>query len=263
MSGPNINTPRYEKELKIAVEAAIQAGSIQRSMAEQAGNDVEVKDDESPVTEVDRRCEAAIRFMTAESFPEDGFLGEESGPCPGKSGRTWIVDPLDGTRPYLRGIPTYSSLIALEDNGEIVLGVMRFEALDETYWASRGGGAFRNGQRLRVSAVAEWGSAMGSALGYVERAGSPQGVKLLELMRGWDYSYGFMDAYSYAAVASGKLDVCVNLLDKPWDCAAACCIVREAGGRFSDVNGNNSVYNGSAVLSNGLLHQEAVERMRG
>jgi histidinol phosphatase-like enzyme (inositol monophosphatase family) len=249
----------YTSELAIALKAAKEAGAVQRAY-EKKPFGIELKADLSPVTEVDRACETLIRRGLLSEFPGDGFYGEESPRLPGKSGRQWIVDPLDGTRPFLRGIPTYSVLVALEEAGDPVVGVIHLPAMDLTCWASRGGGAFLNGTRLRVSKVSSPGAALGTALGFVEKADRPAGKRLLALMRSWDYAYGFMDAYSYVCVASGRLDIAVNLLDKPWDCASAACIVREAGGAFSDIKGRPTVHGGSIILSNGLLHKSAVRR---
>ncbi len=248
----------YDRELKTAMDAARAAGKIHlayrgRVMA------VETKADASPVTEVDRKCETVIRDMLLRRFPADGFLGEETGREPGRSGRTWIVDPLDGTRPFLRGIPTHSVLIALEDEDKLAVGCMHLPALGETYWAQRGRGAYLNARRIRVSKTRKLSRVMGSGLGFLEHSTERKGKRLLSLMKTWDYAYGFMDAYSYGGVACGRLDVCVNLLDKPWDCAAAACIVAEAGGAFSDVNGRRSVHNGSVILSNGFVHDAVLE----
>ncbi len=248
----------YDAELKAALEAARAAGNIQLDCRNKIRG-VHFKSDASPVTEVDRTCEIAIRDLLGRQFPADGFLGEETGSSAGQSGRTWIVDPLDGTRPYMRGIPTHSVLIALEDAGELVVGCMHLPALGETYWAQAGCGAFCNGSRIHVSETRELPKVMGSGLGFVENSSAREGELLLSLMKTWDYAYGFMDAFSYGCVASGRLDVCVNLLDKPWDCAAGACIVAEAGGRFSDVRGNLSVHNGSMILSNGFVHDAVLE----
>jgi histidinol phosphatase-like enzyme (inositol monophosphatase family) len=247
----------YDKELAIALKAAEEAGALQQAREHKLPA-AELKEDSSPVTEVDRACEAMIRERLSSIFPDDGFCGEESLPDAGNNNRRWIVDPLDGTRPYLRGIPTYSVLIALEEAGDPVVGVIRLPALNITCWAARGSGAFCNGKAVHVSAVSSLDAAIGTAFGFVEKAERPEGKRLFALMRSWNYTYGFMDAYSYVCVASGKLDIAVNLLDKPWDCASAACIVREAGGAFSDIAGNPTVNNGSIILSNGILHDAAV-----
>jgi histidinol-phosphatase len=247
----------YATELALALTAAKEAGDIQLASA-QTVLAVELKEDSSPVTNVDRACEKAIKERLMSAYPDDGFYGEESPHSLGKSGRQWIVDPLDGTRPYLHGIPTYSVLIALEEAGDPVVGAIFLPAMGLTCWASRGSGAFLNGKPIHVSSVSSSGSAMGTALGFVEKAELPEGKRLMALMRTWNYAYGFMDAYSYVCVANGSLDIAVNLLDKPWDCASAACIVREAGGSFSAITGEKSVHLGSIVLSNGLLHDTTI-----
>jgi histidinol-phosphatase len=251
----------YERELALAVSAAKKAGELQLN-GRLSASDIQCKPDDSPVTIIDIACEQQIRAMLSAEFPADGFLGEESAAEAGISGRRWIVDPLDGTRPYIRGIPTYSALIALEDNGRPVVGVIHLPALGQTYTAAAGAGAFCNGAPIRVSTTARIGEVMGGALGFVEKADTAAGRSLLNLMRRWDYAYGFMDAYSYGCVAAGRLDACVNLLDKPWDCAAAACIVVEAGGRFSDIDGNETIHNGSIILSNGHLHDRLLEHFK-
>jgi histidinol-phosphatase len=249
----------YKRELAIALKTAKEAEELLLGYAKRMPP-VKFKADRSPVTAADRASEALIRRRLHAAFPHDGFLGEETDAVPGKNNRQWVVDPLDGTRPFLRGIPTWSVLIALEDAGEPVVGVIHLPALKLSCWASRGNGAFLNGKRVHVSKISSPGKAMGSALGFVEKAGRPEGKQLLSLMRSWDYAYGFMDAFSYVCVAGGRLDIAVNLLDKPWDCAAAACIVREAGGTYSDIRGRRTVHGGSIILSNGLLHTAALRR---
>jgi len=246
------------KELDIALRAAKEAGKIQLELRESSLN-IERKGDCSPVTHVDKRCEDVIKKIIIDAFPNDSFLGEETGESGSSKERRWIVDPIDGTRPYIRGIPTHSVLIGLEENGEPSVGVIYLPAMDIICHAAKGGGAFLNGEKISVSSTDKISTAMGSTLGLVEYADEPLGRGMLSLMRAWDYTYGFMDAYSYVLLASGKLDVCVSLLDKAWDCAAAACIVKEAGGQFSDVLGNKSVHNGSIVLTNGILHDQTLK----
>jgi len=252
----------HSRELAAALLAAREAGELQLSFVEKLPS-AERKADASPVTIVDRACETLIRDRLLKTFRADGFLGEETETVVGSGTRRWIVDPLDGTRPYLRGIPTHSVLIALEEEGKPVVGVIHLPAMNITCWATLGNGAYMNGKPIRVSAVSTLDAATGAALGFRERADSREGKVLLSLMRDWDYAYGFMDAYTYVCVASGKLDLAVNLLDKPWDCASAACIVAEAGGTFSDIRGERSVHNGSIVLSNGLLHEETLRYFSG
>ena len=244
----------YYKELALALNLADECGNIQKKYAPDSIT-VTRKEDESPVTEVDKQCESLLRSGLLDRFPDDGFLGEESGAASGSSGRRWIIDPIDGTRPFIRGIPTYSTLIALEEENVPVLGVIHLPALEITCWASRNEGAFCNGSAIHVSKTSKLQDAMGSALGFVEHPSAELRGKLLSAMRLWNYNYGFMDAYSYVCLASGKIDCSINLLDKPWDCAAAACIITEAGGTYSDINGTLSIENGSFLASNGVLHK--------
>jgi histidinol-phosphatase len=247
----------YSQELSEALKAAEKAGLfLHRS--EQLLPAVELKADLSPVSEIDRTSESMIRDHLLSCFKNDGFLGEESGELAGTSGRRWIVDPLDGTRPYLRNIPTYSVLIALEENNVPVVGVIHLPAMNLTCRAAAGGGAWLNDNPIHVSSQRSLKAAFGSALGFVEKADTESGRQLFRLMQSWDYTYGFMDAYTYVCVASGRIDIAVNLLDKPWDCASAACIVTEAGGAFSDIHGAPSVHNGSIILSNGMLQRDTV-----
>lgn len=251
----------YEKELKIALECAREAGLIHLKY-QNCIEDIQIKADNSPVTNVDNQSEKLIRDKLLSNFPRDGFLGEESGDFRGSTARSWIVDPLDGTRPFIRGIPTHSVLIALEENSVPVLGIIHLPAMNLTCWATKGNGAYLNGSQIHVSNISTLNKAIGSALGFRECAETSDGKKLFSLMRSWDYAYGFMDAYSYVCVASGKLDLSVNLLDKAWDCAPAACIVTEAGGRFTDIRGLSSVHQGSIVLSNNLLHEQILDYFR-
>lgn len=250
----------YERELETARKAAALAGTVQM----QARRDrllIECKSDASPVTEIDRRCERVIFDTLRDVFPNDGFLGEETGRRDGSSGRRWIVDPLDGTRPFIRGIPTHSALVALEENGCPVVGVIELPALNTTYWAAFGSGAYKNGESIRVSETAQFNQVTGSALGYIQEAGTPRAKALLNLMGQWEYVYGFMDGFTYGLIAEGALEVCVNLLDKAWDCAAAACVVTEAGGRFTDLDGKPTIHSGGIIISNGHVHDLTLEAL--
>ncbi len=249
----------YTKELDIATRAAHQAGKIQLDGLSRTSANVSHKEDSSPVSDIDRTCEACIRHQLGCAFPDDGILGEEYGEHKGTSTRRWILDPLDGTRPYLRGIPTYSVLIALEEEGMPVVGVMHFPAFKETYYARHRHGAYCNERAISVSSCNALHDAMGSILGLREYDHTTQGESLMTLIHALDYCYGFMDAYSYACLACGKLDVIVNMLDKPWDCAAACCIIREAGGTCTDIRGVRTHESGTVVATNTILHSATLD----
>ena len=248
----------YKKELEIAINIAKVVGEYQLKKQDSLKH-INLKEDRSPFTEVDTTSEDMIRAEFAKYFPKDGFFGEESGKTEGTSGRRWIVDPLDGTRPYIHKIPTFSTLIALEDNNEIVVGVANFPALNECYYASKNGGAFCNSEVISVSKTSNINDVMGSALGVIEDSHRDNGQKLFRFMKKWDYIYGFMDAYSYMAVASGKLDTTVALIDFPWDRAPAAIIVKEAGGKFASLNGKESIYEDSFFVSNNNIFNGILE----
>jgi fructose-1,6-bisphosphatase/inositol monophosphatase family enzyme len=248
----------YQTEVELLKEIVNVVGIYQLEMQKKLKK-INLKEDRSPFTEVDVNSENMIKEKISEKFPEDGFLGEESGVTAGTSGRRWIIDPLDGTRPYIHGIPTHSILIGLEDNGELVAGIAHFPALNETYWASSGCGAFCNGEKISVSQTDKIEDAMASGLGVVEAAKEKNGKLLVEMLDKCDSFYGFMDAYSYTAVAAGKLDFTVSLLDKAWDRAPVAIIVKEAGGVFSDFNKKETIYSKEFVVSNKNIYGKILE----
>lgn len=251
----------YQHELDVALKAARAAAKIQLENLH-LDKQIEIKDDLSPVTDIDKQCEKIIIDILHNAFPDDGFLAEESGEVAGTSGRTWIIDPLDGTRLYLKKIPTFSVLVALVDHGEPVVGVMDLPLLNEIYYAAQGLGAYCNEKVIRVSTTQKLDQAYGCAYGHIPNLHHDRAQAVLAQMNQWQFSQGFMDAYSYGCIASGKLDLCLNLTDKPWDCAAAACIIKEAGGQYSDIDGNPSIFNGSFVISNGLLHNDAIANLK-
>lgn len=239
----------YQTEIELLKEIVPIVGKYQLEMQKKLKK-INLKEDRSPFTEVDVNSENIIKEKISAVFPNDGFLGEEFGESEGCSGRRWIIDPLDGTRPYIHGIPTHSILIALEDKGELVAGIAHFPALNETYWAVLGGGAFCNGEKISVSQTAAFDDAMASGLGILDASTDKSSKLLVEMLNKCDSFYGFMDAYSYTAVAAGKLDFCVSLLDKAWDRAPVALIVKEAGGVFCDFSGKETIYSKEFIVSN-------------
>ena len=251
----------YETEVELLKDVVQSVGKYQIEKQKFLER-INLKEDRSPFTEVDVNSEKMIKDKILSIFPDDGFLAEESGETSEKSKRRWIIDPLDGTRPYIHGIPTYSILIALEENGVLAAGIAHFPALGETYWASLGGGAFCNGEKLSVSKTANLSDSMVGALGIIEAANEKKGKILFKILQECDYVYGFMDAYSYVSVAAGKLDFCVSLIDKPWDRAPVALIVKEAGGSFGDLSGKESIYSDDFLVSNENLRKEILEKFR-
>ncbi len=219
-----------------------------------SGVAVDLKPDRTPVTAADRDSEAAILDVVRFAFPGHAILTEESGAHEGTGGR-WIVDPLDGTRGFTRGGSFWGPLVALEVDGEVVAGAAALPALGETYFAGRGLGAFRDGQRLTVSRVAEWPEATLS-LGELKvlQAGShAAGVQALIAAAASSRCYG--DLAGCIQLLNGRADAWLEAGVRPWDIAALKVLVEEAGGRFTDFDGGTrALETGQAVATNALLH---------
>ena len=215
---------------------------------------IETKPDLTPVTEADRAVEAEIRRMLASERPEDAILGEEGGAA-GSGARRWIVDPIDGTRNYSRGIPVWATLIALEVDGTVQIGVVAAPALHGRWWAERGSGALANGEPMHVSAI-----------GRIEEAVLSFSIetKVPPLARDAWHVRGLGDFWAHMLVAEGAVDGAVDPDGlSEWDLAAVQVIVEEAGGRFSDAGGESRIDSGSAITSNGLLHDELLAAVNG
>ncbi|HXF97054.1 MAG TPA: inositol monophosphatase family protein [Gaiellaceae bacterium] len=233
-------------DLELALDLADAADAIALRLF-RTGLAVERKPDLTPVTEADRAVEAELRRRLAAARPEDGILGEEEG-ASGSGARRWLLDPIDGTRNYARGIPVWATLLALEEEGEVRLGVVSAPALGRRWWAERGAGAFANGARIRVSRVAAVEEA---ALSFACENGLPGLAR-----RAW-HVRGFGDFWAHMLVAEGAVDGALDAAGVgEWDLAAVQAVVEEAGGRFSDAAGRRRLDGGTAVTSNGLLHEE-------
>jgi histidinol-phosphatase len=227
-------------DLERALELADLAESLALPRFRALDLHVETKPDLTPVTETDRAVERALR----EALDGETVLGEEEGgPAPG--GRRWIVDPIDGTKNYARGIPAWFTLIALEVDGEVEVGVAAAPALGRRWWAVRGEGAFADGDPIRVSRIGRMEEASVSTTHSVRH--------VAELA--W-HRQQFSDAWAHLLVAEGSLDAAVDPVLYPWDIAPLKVIVEEAGGRATDFSGVAGLDGGSLVSSNGLLHAE-------
>ncbi len=244
----------WTDELDFALDVARRAGAVTLRWF---GTDltVETKADASPVSIADREAERTIRDAIAEHYPDDAILGEEYGEASGSgSGRRWIVDPIDGTQSFVRGVPLYGTLVALEADGDVVVGVAHFPALDETLAAARGAGCRHNGRPARVSSCDVLGDSLICYTDHMlfERAGHADAwervVAATGLTRGWS------DCYGYALVATGRADAMIDPIMAPWDCAALAPIVEEAGGRYTDFGGAATIYGGNAIATNGRVH---------
>ena len=221
---------------------------------------VDQKPDASPVTEADRAIEAMARALLRERQPTLGVLGEEQGEVGGAVGTRLIIDPIDGTRNFVRGIPVFATLVAIETDGEVVAGIASAPALRARWRAARGGGAFRDARRLQVSGVRALDEALllHGNLGLKE-GGPPPGFARLVGRVG--HTRGFGDFYQHMLVAEGAGDVAIDPVMHPWDIAALQVIVEEAGGRATGLDGERSIYTGSLVTSNGALHEAMLDTL--
>jgi histidinol-phosphatase len=222
---------------------------------------VEEKPDLSPVTEADRAIEKAARDLAREQFPDLGIHGEELGLTQGGSPTRLIIDPIDATRNFIRGIPVFASLLAIEDRGEIVAGVVSAPALRARWRAARGLGAFLNDQPIRVSRMSRLDQAQafhGDIAGLAEPEPPPGFTALLERTQ---RARGFGDFYQHVLVAQGAGELSLDSGVKPWDIAPLQVIVEEAGGRATTLAGERSIYQGSLVCTNGLLHEQVLDAL--
>lgn len=248
--------------LELAIDAARAAGDIAlHYFHADSGTPlgIETKADGSPVTRTDRECEECIVELLAAKFPDYGYLGEELGERSGpQQSRRWIIDPIDGTKNFIRRIPFFATLIALEEDGEITTGVMYAPALNDLIYAKKGQGAFANGSRVHVSTVDRLQDAFLIHGGLNDLKTRPCWRSFLNLVDATVRQRGFGDALGHSLVFNGSAEVALEPEIKPWDVAPTKIIVTEAGGRFSDFHGRPSIYSGDAVVSNGRIHDEVI-----
>jgi histidinol-phosphatase len=220
---------------------------------------VELKADATPVTEVDRAAEAAIRDRLATQRPDDGILGEEHGDHPGTSGRKWVIDPVDGTKLYAEGIPLWTTLIALVVDGRPVVGVADVPALGVRYHAVRGGGAWRDDHRLRTSDIGTLADAFVGHSPLEEWMQTSDENQLLAVAAKARRTRGLSDAWAHLLIAQGSMEALVEHEPCfPWDWAATEVIVEEAGGRITTLEGAEPAPGTNLLVTNGLVHEEIV-----
>lgn len=245
--------------IDFAVGAARRAGRITLEWYQSRGLSVTAKSDGSPVTEADLAAERFLRSEISAVYPDDTIRGEEEGDQAGRSGRTWVIDPIDGTKAFTQGVPLFATLLALIDDRGPAVGVIDLPALDECVWAGRGHGARWDGELCRVSERSSLKDAYvctsglsywpDRALARVRAAGAR--------VRTWG------DAYGYALVATGRAEAMVDPECFDWDVAPMSVIIAEAGGRFSDTADVDDWRSGSAVATNGVLHEDLLDCFRG
>jgi len=249
--------------LQLALAAAKEAARISRHYY--AGNfTVTTKADMTPVTQADVECEQAIRKTVLEHYPEHGFYGEETGRLHEDAEYLWLVDPIDGTKGFVRQYPFFSTQIALMHRGEIILGVSSGTMMDELAWAEKGQGAWLNGRRLSVSNIVDPDRAAVSVGNLKSLAGSPGWSALGRIVEQADRIRGYGDFYHYHLLAAGKIEAVIESDVNILDIAALSIIVTEAGGVFTDLNGEEPGLNVRSVLAaNPVLHAKYLESLSG
>jgi len=251
-------------DLGLALQMADEADALTLDRFGALDLHVETKPDLTPVTDADKSAEELLRGLLVANRPDDAVVGEEFGGTAVFEGRQWVLDPIDGTKNFVRGVPVWSTLIALLLDGVPTVGVVSAPALGRRWWASSGEGAFAsfNGvtRRISVSGVSELDSASLSysdlTTGWEDRR--PQFVELTDAV--WRVR-GYGDFWSYCLLAEGAVDVVTEPEVKLWDLAPLDIVVREAGGRFTSIDGAPGPHGGSAIATNGLLHDEVLGRL--
>jgi histidinol phosphatase-like enzyme (inositol monophosphatase family) len=236
----------------LAVDLTRRAGLLSLRWFRARDLAVERKADGTPVTEADRAVERFLRNEIALVHPDDGVVGEEEGPRDSANRRTWIVDPIDGTKAFTRGVPLFANLLAMEDEHGSAVGVINIPALGQTLWAGRGQGCWLNGVPARVSDRPGLADAYLSSSGYE----SWQESSLLQVKRAGMVLRTWGDGYGFLLVASGAVDAMVDPRAERYDLAPMPVILSEAGGRFSDLAGQPGATGGSAVATNGRIHDQ-------
>lgn len=250
--------PEWRARYEMAVAAAKQAaqGALEHY---QRGVAIEWKGDASPVSVADREAEQTLRNMLLGVFPGDGFLGEEFGEVHGSTGFRWVVDPVDGTRSFVRGIPIWGTLVGLEYRGEMIAGVVVTPAIGGHVWrALRGEGAFRDDTPIRVTGIGSLAESvlLYSGLSWFLNSGNLD--VLVQLVSRVQKERGYGDVYGFMMVAQGSGELMVEHGVHAWDVAAVAPIIEEAGGVFTAWDGSRTIYRPDVIATNGLVHAEAL-----
>lgn len=261
-----MNGHGVQADLSVALELANRADAITLDRFGALDLRIETKPDLTPVTDADEAVEAALREILSRERPGDAVLGEEYGGTATFEGRQWVIDPIDGTKNFVRGVPVWASLIALLEDGVPVVGVVSAPALNRRWWAGKGLGAFAStgdgpARKLAVSGVADLGSAslsFSSLSGWADLGLRDRFIELTDAV--WRVR-GYGDFFNYCLVAEGAVDIAAEPEVKLWDLAPLDILVREAGGTFTNLDGQPGPHGGHAVATNGLLHDETLARL--
>ena len=268
MENPDLKNTDLKNRLDVAVRAARSAGRLTLKYFRQDNLTVERKADDSPVTIADRRAEESLRDCIAESFPHDAILGEELDDKPGGSGFRWILDPIDGTKSFIHGVPLYSTLVAVEHGGESILGVIYLPALDECVYAAAGAGAWQtigdaSPRPAKVSRQTNLSQAtfLTSEVDSFDEIGRHDVYMCLQSATRVCRTWG--DGYGYAMVATGRADLMVDPNMAVWDAGPLLPIMQESGGTFTDWNGKPTIHSGQGIATNGLILDEVLSIIGG
>jgi myo-inositol-1(or 4)-monophosphatase len=245
--------------LEFGVQTAYEAGRLTLGYFGTEAARPEFKADDTPVTVADREAERLIRKRIAARYPKHAVLGEEYGEDEGADGDyRWIVDPIDGTKSFVRGVPLYGVLIGLEIEGVCEVGAAYFPAIDEMVCAATGEGCYRNGRRTRVSTTQSLAQGMVSFTGVASFEEHGRGGAWQRVLSAAGGTRGWSDAYGHALVATGRVEVMLDPIMNPWDCGPFPPILREAGGYFGDWSGRESIYAGEAMSTTESLLPEVL-----
>ena len=250
---------KLQPYLDFALDATWRAGRITLGYF-QTGITVERKADNTPVTAADRAAEKRLRSLIGERFPDHGIIGEEYGGQASSGSLTWVIDPIDGTKSFMCGVPIYGCLLALVEDGRPLVGVAHFPALNETIYAARGSGCFWNGRRARVSTQASLSDAV--LLASEIAAYGDKDVAWNQLVNSTYIQRTWGDSYGYLLVATGRADLMLDAKMNTWDCAPFGVIMEEAGGTFTDWQGTPTIDGGEALATNGVLFDQVMEITR-
>lgn len=251
----------FEREVDLAKLLAQEAGAVALDY-QRSGITAEEKPDESPVTAADRACEKLIVERIQREFPGDGVLGEEGSNRESTNGRRWIIDPIDGTKDFVRGIPLWAVLIGLEQDGEMVAGAAHSPRQGMLLWAARGEGAWANGSRIHVSDSKKPEEAVLSFNGFNKAGVAQLAPRLLPWVRRFWAVRSLGGACDAMLVAQGHADVWIEPNAKPWDLAPLKLLIEEAGGKFGTFNGENSIYTGNGYACTPGLERYVLELVR-
>jgi histidinol-phosphatase len=224
---------------------------------------VEIKPDRTPVSQGDQDIEDFIRQQVANHHPELSIIGEEYGETKTDSNVKLIIDPIDGTKNFIAGIPFFATLLAIEEDGEVIAGLISAPATGDKWWAAKGQGAFHNGERIHVSKVSDISKSMACFGSLYGPEGSDVAEPVLNLLKQTYRQRGFADYLQHMMVAMGKAEFCMDFKIKQWDIAPLKIIIEQAGGICTDSSGNETIHGGNAICSNGQFHELIITELNG